>query len=107
MKHIKQFIDFNSYEIELSFDYNDKNIIKKEFPLFYEFLKKRNLIDKWLLSFKECKNISSSDLRTFLIQNNNKFILNNSIVWSCARVKFKIDWRPIHNEFKRFYDKNI
>jgi hypothetical protein len=65
MKYLKNIIDFDKFEEDEYKLTSDEKIIKDIYPIFYDFLKENNLVEEWIISFKECgwKN-KTKDIKT-------------------------------------------
>jgi hypothetical protein len=97
-------------------------IIKTTFPIFYDFLKENDLLEKWILSLKYCgtydydstvhnKHYKLSDIKRVLKETKyRESIISNSIKWGCSERKFRIEpkyWYGVDKKFKKYYLKNI
>jgi hypothetical protein len=106
MKYLKNIIDFDKFEEDEYKLSSDEKLIKDIYPIFYDFLKENNLVNKWIISFKECiwgdevKNIEK-----ILKKYKNELIIINTINWHCAKNKFDIDWSIYNIKFIDYYFK--
>jgi hypothetical protein len=104
MKYLKNIIDFDNFE-EDKYKLSDEKLIKDIYPIFYNFLKKNNLVEKWIISFKECGwKYKTKDIKTILKNNLYPDIINSSIDWECAKNKFNINWSIYNIKFINSYN---